>query len=148
LIPQLKDRALVGEFKLNLGRLASRQVKHKEAYDAYLEAITIYETIGDKRARAEVLLLLAAEEDALGQFAASRRSLEKAVRLFSEEEALDGKVRGLHRLAAYAERERKYGKARKLLEEVYEIYKELDQPSQAANVKRHLNALPAPEPSK
>jgi hypothetical protein len=144
-IPKLKDRKLVGQFKMVKGWLASRQVKHQEAYDTFLEAIQIFEAGKDYASRAEALLLLAAEEDALGQLEASKRSLEKALSTFNEKEDLDGKVRALHRLATYAERERKFGKARQLFKEVLTLYEQLDQKSTAANVRQHLNALPVPE---
>jgi tetratricopeptide (TPR) repeat protein len=147
-LPKLKDRTLVGKYKMIEGRLVSRQVKHQEAYDALLEAIQIFEASKDHTSRAEALLLLAAEEDMLGQFSASKQSLDKALALFSDKEDLDGKVRALHRLAAYAEREKKYAKARQLLKEVLELYEQLDQKSAAANVRRHLNSLPMPESGK
>jgi tetratricopeptide (TPR) repeat protein len=147
-LPKLKDRRHVGRFKMVQGHLASRQVEPKEASEAYMEAIRIFEAAKDHEARAEVLLLLAAEEDRLGQLADSKRSIEKALAIFNEKENLDGKVRALHRLATYAEREHKWAKARKLYKDVFELYEQLDQRSDAANVSRHLNALPVQEKDK
>ncbi len=148
LIPKLKDRSLVGRFQLAIAQLASRQVQHKKAFDAYKEAIDIFAALKDKQAQANTLILLAAEEDALGRLPGSRRSIERAVRLFDEEDNLEGKVRGMHRLATYAERERQYKKAKKLLEDVCELYQQLDMQGAAANVRRHLNALPVQENDK
>lgn len=148
LIPKMKDRSLVGRFKMAIAQLASRQVKHQEAFEAYKEAIDIFAVLKDKESQADALMLLAAEEDALGRLPGSRRSIERAVHLFGEADNLEGKVRGVHRLATYAERERQYKKAKKLYEEVYELYQQLDMQGAAANVRRHLNALPAEESGK
>lgn len=144
-LAKLKERKYIAQYKIIEGRLASRKVDHQAAYDAIMEAIRIFEANKDHASRADALLLLAAEEDKLGMLPASRRSLNKALSLFEEQEDLDGKVRALHRLATYAEREKKYAKARKLLGQVEALYDQLDRQSDAANVRLHLNALPVPE---
>ncbi len=147
-IPKLKDRHYIGRYKMVEGHLASRKVEPKAASEAYVEAIRIFEAVKDHDARAEALLLLAAEEDRLGQLPDSKRSIEKALAIFNEKENLDGKVRALHRLATYAEREHKWAKARKLYQDVLELYDQLDQRSAATNVGLHLNALPVQEKDK
>jgi tetratricopeptide (TPR) repeat protein len=142
LMPGLKDRRLPGIFKLNMGRLASRQVKRAEAHKHFSEAIRIFSTLKDKQDMAEALLLLASEEDAMGRTRASKNSIEKALRIFRRIENIDGEAQSLHRLAVLAEREKKYQRARKLLLKVYGLYDKLDRKSAATAVMRHINALP------
>jgi hypothetical protein len=145
LLPSLNDSVQKGIFKLHTGRLASRRLKNKEAYDDFLEARRIFEEADNKAAVAESLLLLANEEDALDRGAECTRSLEKALKIYRLLEDPAGEVRTLHRLAGLAERDEKYNRARQLLKEVLALYDKLDQQSAAAKVRRHLNALPEEE---
>jgi tetratricopeptide (TPR) repeat protein len=142
LMPGLKDRRLPGVFSLNMGRLASRQVKREQAYKHFVEAIRIFGTLKDKQDMAETFLLLATEEDAMGRTRASKRSIEKALRIFRRIENIDGEARSLHRLAVLAEREKNYQQTRKLLLKVHGLYDKLDRKTAATTVMRHINALP------
>ena len=142
LMPELADRRLPGVFNLNIGRLASRQLKREQAYKHYVEAIRIFSNSKDKQDMAETLLLLASEEDAMGRTRASKRSIEKALRVFRNIEDMDGEARSLHRLAVLAERDKNYGRAKKLLLKVHDLYDKLDRKTAATRVMRHINALP------
>ncbi len=142
LMPEAKDTKLFGVFKIETGRLASRKVNHEKALEDFSVAIKIFGATRNHKLMAETLLLMAAEEDALNRPAASRKNLTRALNLFKEQENLDGEARSLHRLAAHAEREKKYQKARKLLQKVHALYEKLDHKSRATTVKRHINALP------
>jgi tetratricopeptide (TPR) repeat protein len=143
--PKVQNKALLAKFLVDQGHLAARQMAHKRAAALYTEALTIFDAIKDNRLRAETLLLLAAEEDMLGRLGSSKQSLNRAAKLFQDAEDLDGKVRAVHRLATYAEREKKYAVARRLFTEALELYQKLDQQTAATSVERHLSALPVPE---
>ena len=143
--PKIVDKALLGKFLVAKGRLAARQMDHNKAAENYTEALQIFDTIKDNTLRAETLLLLAQEEEMLGRLGSSTQSLQRAAKLFGDADNLDGKVRAVHRLATYAEREKKYASARRLFNEALEIYRKLDQQTAATSVERHLSALPVPE---
>jgi tetratricopeptide (TPR) repeat protein len=145
LIPQLKNNTLIGALKVHKGRLASRQVKPEEARNEFLEAIKIFETERDKKNTAETLLLLASEEDALGWMGALKNHLDRATAIFRDLGDMDGEARALHRLAGLAERDKKYNRAKQLLQKVEELYEKLDRTTAATNVGRHINSLPDDE---
>ena len=142
LLPEIKDRSLPGKLKLQTGRLATRQVRHEEARSDFLEAIKAFEAAKDKRSAAETFLLLATEEDALGHGKACHNRLDRALSIFRDIEDLDGQARALHRLAALAERDKKYQRARKLLQKVLSLYEKLERTTSAIAMKQHINALP------
>jgi hypothetical protein len=110
-----------------------------------LEAIKIFETERDKKNTAETLLLLASEEDALGWMGALKNHLDRATAIFRDLGDMDGEARALHRLAGLAERDKKYNRAKQLLQKVEELYEKLDRTTAATNVGRHINSLPDDE---
>ena len=120
----------------------ARHVRHEEAAKAFLEAAKIFAIVKDNGARAESLLLLAAEEDSLGKDGESRRSLDKARSIFHEAGDKKGEAHAIHKLATLAERDKKWKRARSLLGKARELYLELDRVSDAAKVLQHINALP------
>jgi tetratricopeptide (TPR) repeat protein len=139
--PKLRDRKLAGKFLMEKGRLASREMKRTDSVRLFQEAIEIFEAAKDKRAAAEVLVLLAQEEDFSNHMSTARRSLERAATLFGEVDDPAGKVHAIHRLATYAEREKQTAKAARLYSEAAELYRQLGRRSAAAGVERHLNTL-------
>ena len=144
LLSQNEDTNLKGAFLIRSGRLAFRQVKYDEAYEAFLEAVRIYAQAKDRIAQGDALVLLSDVEDHKGDASQCRRSLEKALAIFKKSGNKDGEVRALHKLATLAERDKKYRRARTLLQKAHEIYKELDRSSDATKVQQHINALPEP----
>ena len=144
LLSQNEDANLKGAFLIRSGRLAFRQVKYDEAYEAFLEAVRIFAQAKDRMAQADALVLLSDVEDHKGETSQCRRSLGKALAIFKKSGNKDGEVRALHKLATLAERDKKYRSARTLLQKAYKLYKELDRPSDATKVQQHINALPEP----
>jgi tetratricopeptide (TPR) repeat protein len=142
LLPKIDDKRLVARLKVNVGQLAARQSKHENALASFQEAARVFDVADDKKETAEALLLAAVEQDELGNTAACAANLDRAQRMFKELGDLDGQVRVVHRLAAMAERDKKYARARQLLKTAHGLYMELDNTSAAANVERHINALP------
>jgi tetratricopeptide (TPR) repeat protein len=138
---KLANRSLEGKFLIEKGRLASRQMKGTEASGFFQEALTIFDTAKDKQSMAEVLVLLAQEDDMLDRLSAARRGLERAAVLFDEIKDMDGKARAIHRLATFAEREKQTAKAVRLYGEAAALYESLGRRSAAANVERHLSTL-------
>lgn len=148
LLPQIKDRKLEGAYYVQLGRLAARQVKPADAKAAFEKAAKIFEAIKDKQSAGDVFMLLASEEDAMGNGRQSRLRLERAERLFKDIGYLEGQVRALHRIAALTERDKNYFKAKKQLEQVLLLYEKLDNKSAATSVRRHMDSLPLPSKKK
>ncbi len=144
LLSKNEDTNLKGAFLIRSGRLAFRQVKHDEAYEAFLEAVRIYAQAKDRMAQADALVLLSDVEDHKGEASQCRRSLEKALAIFRKSGNKDGEVRALHKLATLAERDKKFRKARALFQKAHDLYRELDRPSDATKVQQHINALPEP----
>jgi hypothetical protein len=112
LLAEVDDRQLEGAFLIRRGKLASRQMRPEDAIKAFTEAAKLYDIIKDQKARAEALLALAGEEDALDHERQCRRALDKALAIFREIGDKDGEVRALHKAAALAERAKQYRKAR------------------------------------
>jgi len=142
LLGAVEDRRLEGEFLIRKGKLASRQMRHSDAIEAFAEAAKLFDIIKNRRARAEALLALAGEEDALDNERNCRRALDKALSIFRDVGDKDGEVRALHKAASLAVRAKQYRKARKLLKKVRELYLALDRQSDATKVLQHLSALP------
>lgn len=142
LLAELDKPTFPGVYKMHIGHLASRQLKHAEAQKDFIEAYEIFEAANDKNTMAELLLLLAKEDDAQDQIPACRRRLESALRFFRELKNLDGEARTLHKMAALLEREQKFRQSRKILVKVHELYKTLDLTAAALAVQRHIDALP------
>ncbi len=142
LLSKIDDVNLKGAFLIRSGRLAFRQVKHDEAFEAFLEAVRIYAQAKDRIAQADALVLLSDVEDHMGDTSQCRRSLEKALAIFKKSGNKDGEVRALHKLATLAERDKRYRRARTLFQKAHDLYKELDRPSDATKVQQHINALP------
>lgn len=142
LLGEVDDRPLEGEFKMRIGRLASRQMRHEDAIAAFAEAAKIFDIVKQPRDRAEALLALAGEEDNLDKETNCRRALDKALSIFRDIGDKEGEVRALHKAAALAERAKRYKKARSLLKKVRELYLALDRQSDAAKVLQHLSSLP------
>jgi len=142
LLGEFDDRQLEGDFLTRSGRLASRQMRHEDAIKAFSDAAKLFDIIKDRRARAEALLALGGEEDALDHERQCRRALDKALSIFRDIGDKDGEVRALHKAASLAVRAKQYRKARKLLGKVRELYLALDRQSDATKVLQHLNALP------
>ncbi|MDJ0762021.1 MAG: tetratricopeptide repeat protein [Myxococcota bacterium] len=145
LLEAVSSPTLNGMYHLHRGRLASRKVDRDTAKSRFLNAVKLFEETGEKRLVAETMLMLAAEEDAVGRTSASRHYLDRALGIFNDIEELQGQAHATHRLAALAEREKKYKKARQLLKKVLKLYEALDQNTAATKVERHLSALPDPE---
>jgi tetratricopeptide (TPR) repeat protein len=142
LLPGIEDAVLRGEFLVQTGRLASRRLRPDDARDAFLEAARTFAAAKKKAEHADVLLLLADEEDRLGQTSGAQRSLDKALKAFRDLGDKDGEVRALHRQAAIYEREGQHRRARTLLQQVQALYSALGRTSDAAKVTQHLGALP------
>lgn len=142
LMEGVDDPVLKGELLLHSGMVASRRLRHEEAMKAFYEAAKIFDVAGREQQRAEAMLQLASEEDALGKTHQCRRSLDKALEAFRELGDRSGEVRALHRLAAMAEREGRYRRARSILGKVRELYEKLDRRSEAVKVEQHINSLP------
>jgi tetratricopeptide (TPR) repeat protein len=142
LLSKTDDVNLKAAFLIRSGRLAFRQVKYDEAFEAFLEASRIYAQAKDRTAQADALVLLSDVEDAKGDASQCRRSLEKALAIFEKSGNKGGEVRALHKLATLAERDKRYRKARALFNKVYVLYEELDRPSDATKILQHINALP------
>lgn len=139
---KITDKSLKGCFLMEQGRLAARTMAHKKAAELYSQALLIFDALKNNRLRAETLLLLSAEEEMLGRLGSARQSLYRASKLFEDAGIPSGKVKAVHRLATYAEREQKYAKARQLYNEALALYEQLDQQTAATNVARHVSALP------
>ncbi len=144
LLSKNEDTNLKGAFLIRSGRLAFRQVKHDEAYEAFLEAVRTYAQAKDRTAQAGALVLLSDVEDHKGDASQCRRSLEKALAIFKKSGNKNGEVRALHKLATLAERDKKFRKARALFQKAHDLYRELDRQSDATRVQQHINALPEP----
>jgi len=142
LAAKVEDPSLKGDLLIHSGRLASRQVDREKAYEAFLEAVRVFDVAKDQRSRAEAYVLLAFEEDAMGQTGQCRRSLEKALHVFEEIGDREGQVRALHRLATLEEREGNVRRARSQLEKVRDLYAELNRSADATKVDQHINAMP------
>ncbi len=143
--PKVTNKTLKGRFLMEQGRLAAHTMDHKKAADLYAEALLIFDALKNNRLRAETLLLLAQEEEMLGRIGSAKQSLHRASKLFAEADNLTGKVKAVHRLATYAEREKQYAVARRLFNEALSLYEQLDQQTAATSVARHLSALPQPD---
>ena len=139
---KITDKSLKGRFLVEQGRLAARTVDHKKAAEFFTKALLLFDALKNNRMRAETLLLLSAEEEMLGRLGSARQSLYRASKLFETAGFPSGKVKAVHRLATYAEREKKYAMARRLYNEALALYEQLDQQTAATNVARHLSALP------
>jgi len=142
LLGDVDDRQLEGDFLFRKGKLASRQMRNEDAIKAYTDAAKLFEIDRNQRARAEALLALALEQDAVENERQCRLALDKALALFRDIGDKDGEVRALHKAAAMAERARQFRKARGLLKKVHELYLALDRQADATKVMQHLSALP------
>jgi tetratricopeptide (TPR) repeat protein len=144
--PKIDSRTIVADFLIEKGRLASRKMKSDESVPLYQEAMSVFEAQKDKRKMAEILVMLAQDEDFADRMGEARRALERAVALFDETKDLKGKARALHKLATFAEREQQNAKAERLYSEALTIYESLGNRSAAVNIARRLSTLKSAEP--
>lgn len=142
LAANIRDRSLLARYKEQLGRLSARRLEHTQASAQLAEAYGLYKDLNEQRRGADILLLMAAADDAAGRDAASRKNLETAAKLYRELADPRGEAQALARLAASAERDGRYGQARALFTKVVDIYTQMGDPGAAAAVTRRMNALP------
>jgi tetratricopeptide (TPR) repeat protein len=141
-IPRIDDKKLLARYEVCRGRIDAGRLNHAAAIKRFAEAATIFSRAGDKLSQAEALLLQASSEDAIDDVRSARGSIDKAGRLYTEENFTPGIVRTTHRLAILAAREGQYKKARELLSKARSLYLTLGKTSDAAKIDQHINALP------
>lgn len=142
LLSKIDSQQLKGAFVFEQASLLSRQMKHSEAAKLFLEAAKLFQSIEEKTREADSYIRLSACEESMDKPRQSKRSLEKAYKIYTGIKNKEGAAQALHKLALISLREERIKTAKEQLKRVEALYIELDRQSDANKVNQHLSALP------